>query len=317
MLMAAAAALPATVLSQEPVLVDAHLSPTRATVGDRLTLSVTIEHERDTAIEPPGAEAAFAPLELVEATPPEMRSLGHGRAETRLTFILTAFQTGDLTVPPLAIQYRDGGGDVGSLVTPALALVVDSVIPSGQAPEEIRDLKPQAVLAGGGVPAWVWATLVTAGCLIVTLATYLLMRYALREPVPEPSDPPRPQPPDEIARAELDRLAGLDPQGPDQLRECYRRLAACLRRYLSDRFGFPAFAMTTQELERRMRELGVETWPARLISGLLQECDAVQFAQYVPAPERARADLITAHEIVELTRPKGAPTEGVEAKGSG
>jgi hypothetical protein len=316
-LLIAAAALPLTAFAQEPVVVDAHLSPTRATVGDHLTLSVTVEHEADTTIELPGAEAAFAPLELVEATPPEVHSLGDDHAETRLTFVLTAFQTGDLTVPPLAIDYRTGGGDVASLTTPSLPLVVDSVIPSGQTPDEIRDLKPQAALAGAGVPVWVWATLVTAGCLIVTAATYVVMRYALREPEAEPPAPPPPQPPDETARAELDRLAGLDPQGPNELRESYRHLAACLRRYLSDRFGFPAFAMTTQELEGRMRELGVETWPARLIGGLLQECDAVQFAKYVPAPERARTDLTTAYEIVELTRSRSAPPEEVEAKEGG
>lgn len=317
---AALAALLAAVLSstaasqaQQPVLANARLDPSRATVGDRITLTVTIHHEARTTIETPETGIGFGALALVEAPPPETQPLGGGLLETRLAFVLAAFQTGDLTVPALTIDYRDPQGREGSLATPALPLLIESVIPAGEDAEDIRDLKPQAVLSGG-TPAWVWATLITTGFIIVTLLTYGLMGYALRETEPPPVSPPPPPPPHEVARAELDRLSSLNLGQAEEVQQYYQGLASCLRRYLSERFGFPAFAMTTHELEQRMTDLGVETWPARLVSGLLQECDAVQFAQYLPAPERAQADLTTAYEIVELTQPRAVPDEEMKAQ---
>ena len=38
------------------------------------------------------------------------------------------------------------------------------------------------------------------------------------------------------------------------------------------------------------------------MAGLLNQCDAVVFAQYRPAPDRADADLTAAYEIVEMSR---------------
>jgi hypothetical protein len=81
--------------------------------------------------------------------------------------------------------------------------------------------------------------------------------------------------------------------------EHYRLLGACIRRYLTQRFGFPAVALTTGELERYMEARGVERWPARLVVGLLNECDAVIYARYVPAAPRVEADNAMAYEIVD------------------
>ncbi len=316
---AALAALLAAVLlsaspsrAQQPLLASARLEPSRATVGDRITLTVAVQHEPATTIVAPETGARFGALALVEAAPPETHSLGDGLVETRLAFVLTAFQTGDLTLPALTIDYRDAQGRNGSLTTPALPLSIESVIPPGDDAGDIRDLKPQAVLSGG-TPAWVWAPLVVAGFVIVTALAYALMGFGLREPEFSSPLPPPSLPPHEVARAELDRLSSLDLSRPEGMRQYYQGLASCLRRYLSERFGFPAFAMTTQELQQRMTDLGVERWPARLVGGLLQECDSVQFARYLPASERARADLTTAYEIIDLTQPRAAPDEEMEA----
>ena len=65
-----------------------------------------------------------------------------------------------------------------------------------------------------------------------------------------------------------------------------------------------AFAMTTRELGDQILNRGVDRWQARLVSGLLSQCDAVVFAGYRPALERADTDLTAAYEIVEMSRPQ-------------
>ena len=79
----------------------------------------------------------------------------------------------------------------------------------------------------------------------------------------------------------------------------YRALAFAVRRHLAEQYGFPARALTASELERRMEAEGLDRWQARLVAGLLENCDAVVYAGYRPAPERRRHDLTMAREIVE------------------
>ena len=92
--------------------------------------------------------------------------------------------------------------------------------------------------------------------------------------------------------------------------DCARLLRVPLghvRGYLTERFGFPAFALTTAELQAQMTSRGIDRWQARLAGGLLAQCDAVMYAHYRPAAERADADLTAAYEIVEMSRPADEP----------
>jgi hypothetical protein len=68
--------------------------------------------------------------------------------------------------------------------------------------------------------------------------------------------------------------------------------------------------MTRTELQREMSRAGIDRWPARVTANLLEQCDAVQFAGFVPPPERREADLTAAYEIVEITS-ADAEVEGV------
>ena len=88
-------------------------------------------------------------------------------------------------------------------------------------------------------------------------------------------------------------LIDSDPVG------AYRTLSSVVRGALGSKYGFPASSLTTPELKRRMESAGVDRWQARLVGGLLEECDAVVYAGYRPAGERRNADLNMAREIVE------------------
>ena len=132
------------------------------------------------------------------------------------------------------------------------------------------------------------------------------MRNTLLRPPPAIASTPIAAPEDAAGR-ELDAIAADQLLDKGEAQAYYGRIAACLRQYLSRRFDIPAVAMTPAELEGRLEALGVGRWPTRLATNLLQQCEAVQFAQYEPARERAEADLSTAYEVVELTRPDGQP----------
>jgi len=114
---------------------------------------------------------------------------------------------------------------------------------------------------------------------------------------------------EDIARAALDELAAGGIPSLRTLKDYYAALSVVVRRYLTARFEFPAFALTTAEMEGRMTGEGIDRWQARLVTGLLVECDAVRYAQYIPAQQRARDDLGLAYEIVEVGRPQPVVAE--------
>jgi hypothetical protein len=104
--------------------------------------------------------------------------------------------------------------------------------------------------------------------------------------------------PPEMAHGPVRGLGGAEALLADDPVGAYRRLATAVRTVLSERYGFPASALTTGELQHRMEAEGVDRWQARLVGGLLEECDAVVYAGYRPAIERREADLTMAREIV-------------------
>ena len=129
------------------------------------------------------------------------------------------------------------------------------------------------------------------------------------EPMAESISPPDEElEPEDQARAALDR-AGVEFAELRDHVSYYAAIALAIRDYLTERYGFPAFALTTGELDHEMQRRGIDRWQTRLVNGLLTQCDASVYARYSPALERADADLTSAYEIVEMNRPSPSPRE--------
>ena len=279
-------------------LVSATLTPQTATVGDRLTLTIVVDHDADTTAEGPGFAGDFGGLEVVDVQKPATVAVGE-RQRTTLVYTLTAFRTGDVLVPPVDVTLRAPGG-TGTLTTDALRVSIKSVLAPGDT--SLRPLKPQLDL-GDDAPTPLLPAAVVAGFAALTACGYLLFRRAaaLRPPpVPVAVTPVVVRRPQEIARAALDEIgaSGLAASDPG---EYYSRIAAVVRRYLSDRFAFPAFSMTRRELERHMQSADMDRWVGRVTANLLEQCDGAEFAGVVQAMERRDADLTAAYEIVAIT----------------
>lgn len=280
-----------------PAIVSATVDPTRATVGDRITLTIIVDHDPATTVEGAGFGADVGAFEVVAVAPP--RTGAHnGGSRTTIAYALTAFRTSDLTIPPQSIAYRGPDGS-GTIATDAIAVTIVSVLAPGDA--DLRPLKPQIDLTDPPPPPFVPVLFVASMVALMAFGFVLMRRAAAIRPltvgaieiVHEPSA-------HDIARASLDAIATGDLAATD-VAEYYARIAATVRVYLSTRFAFPAYAMTRSELERGASAAGIDRWPARLIANLLEQCDAVEFAAFRPAPERRAADLTAAYETVELT----------------
>lgn len=268
------------------------LAPATATVGDRLTLTIVVDHDEGSTVEGPGFGADFSGLEAVEIAPPRTERRD-GRLRTTLDYTLTAFATGFFTVPALPVE-ADGPDGAVTLETPPQTVNIESVLGPGET--DLRPLKPQLEI-GEEAPSPLSPALIVALFAVLTAFGYALVRRAIAERprTTVTAAPATPLTAHERARASLGALP------PDDVQAYYAGLAATVRRYLSERFAFGAYAMTRTEMERGMAGVGIDRWPARLTANLLEQCDAVVFAGFRPPRERIEADLTAAYEIVALT----------------
>jgi hypothetical protein len=256
-------------------------------------------------IEGPRFGDNFGGFEIVEAPPPQRTTTA-----TTVTYTLAAFETGEITLPPLEVRWRGEGG-AGTLTTEPSSVDVRSVLTAGD--EALRPLKPQLSLSDGAPAAIVPVTFVVVFVVLTIFGYWLIWRAVASKPE-EPPAVEAPLSAAERARLSLDELAVS--RGELDVKEHYARLAEVVRGYLSERFGFPGYAMTRREMERGMGRAGIDRFVSRVTANLLEQCDAVQFAGFRPPPERVEADVIAAYEVVRMTEEAGdeAPPTGGEAR---
>ena len=289
--------------AQSPANLTAAIDRDTVTVGDRIRVTVTLTLPADAQADLVAVEQQFGDLELLLVGLAQDTLLPDGRREVKGTYEVAAFRTGGTQVPPLTVPVRLAGGENLVPVTAPLPVTVQSVIPPGEDPTDVRDLKAQMSFPIVSGISQRKVALIVAAVALTLAAALILLRWLRRPRAVVTPLPVRPPSPEAIARAELDRIAGLGLLEKGDLKQFHALLAACIRRYLTARYNFPAFALTTTELRRYMQDYGVGRWQARLVGGLLTESDAVNFAQYVPARTRCEANLEMAYQIVDAGEP--------------
>jgi hypothetical protein len=287
-----------------PDVVDMQVNlPDRLTVGDRLNYVITIE--ADAGVDFTLVQSSLPDvLEVVGTPTTTSRPIVGGRVQVVMTVQLAVFAPGPITVPPITLRYFGQDIEGGDLQTPPSQFNVTSVLSNDPAVPQPRDLKPQAEI-GVSAPSWILPALGASLATLALVAALLFVR--LRAVKQRAAYVPAPMAtedlPEDRARVVLDTAgAGFSLDG-DYI-EYYSSIGVTVRRYLTERYGFPAFALTTRELESEMLRRGLDRWQVRVASGLLEQCDSVVYASYRPAAERADADLTAAYEIVEMSRPQ-------------
>jgi hypothetical protein len=268
---------------------DVTVDRTEVTVGQRIVVSVLLRLPETSQPDLADLEQQFGDLDVLVIGLPVEQSIGGGVKEIRTRYEVAAFALGGTQVPALTIPFVNADGSSGAVTSAAIPVNVLSVIPPGADAAEIRDLKPQIALPfNAGVSRNTVLAAAGARAAMTRLAAagmWWLWRRQRPAAAPVVVGPAGASP-DSVARAELDRIAALGLIEQGDLVTFHALLAACVRRYLSERYDFPAFAMTTSELRTRMEQFGVGRGQAR---------------RYNPAPARAESNLSMAYEIVALT----------------
>ena len=265
------------------------LSQSSSLIGEHILMQVQVTAPEGATVElTPGTESwmgvDLVQVESVSQTP---------QAEGVLWFIearVAPFLPGNLEFAPTVSVIQ--GSEATTLVLPPVRLAVVWTLPA-DAELVLTPLAPPVEIPGAESP-WLrpaMAGSVLVGCVLLAAVIYVVGRWAGRAMRNTPEVVAIPQVPATLEGAE--QLIDSDPVG------AYRLMSSVVKTELAKRYGVRATALTTTELRRRL-ESGGDRWQARLVYGLLEECDSVIYAGYRPAAERRQADLTMAREIVEV-----------------
>jgi hypothetical protein len=297
--MIAAAALavlaPRAAMAQAPRVRTA-LDTTLVSVGDRLQLTVTVEHTPGGSVVWPDS-LSLEPFEILGAellAPTEIE----GRAVTGVRLTLTIFELGDLEIPSFDFNVQGPDGSATLVSSDPYGVTVQSVgLDEGG---DIRAIRGPLGIPIGVIYVLPWLLLLVA---LGLLAFWLWRRRRGGDDSATRRSVIIPRLPHEEAYEALDRLEASDLLQRAEIKEYHIRVSEIIRTYVEGRFDVFALEMTTGEVMEGLRETGLDDDVLAAFDGFLSRCDLVKFAKLRPAPDASRRVLDTARELVDRTRP--------------
>jgi len=289
-LVIAAVPLATGTLAQEVPADRVELSQPSAFIADRVQATFHVMVPAEATVEVTPGTPSWAGVELVSIGPPTFVPRG---AQTEWVFeaTLAPFIPGQLRFAP-SVAIISGAEVTSRTLPPVPFTVVPTLGPDD--PLVLTPLPPPLAIAGAESPFLRPALALGVVTVLVVLA--LLSWWLARRGLKRPGAAQAPAASPGRAPALVDAEAAIDADPVT----AYRVMSSVVKSALARRHGLHATALTSTELRRRLEDQGVDRWHARLVGGLLEECDAVIYAGYRPALERRQADLNMAREIVEV-----------------
>lgn len=254
------------------VTVETSVLSAKATVGDEIRVFARVEHPKDVTVEPPSPKSAVAPFELkrVEVAP---FATGKNRVRETFVLVLTSFEPGNLTVPPVEISYEEPTGRRGTVRTDPVSIEIVAVTKEGD--NKLKPIKGPLHVQGGLRDALL-------GALAALLTAVLIFRLWWLHRNRRAVDPEALLPPHERVKRELGRLERSNWLAAGKEKEHYSELADVLRRYLERRFALAAEDLTTNEILSHLKQLEITKENVELAREALETADLVKFAKFSP-----------------------------------
>lgn len=274
---------------------------THVTVGDRITLTLTVDHSRATGIIWPDS-LDLAPFEVLQRTTSGPVDAGETSRST-LMLTLTAFEVGTLEIPSFDVVVTGADGTAETLSSNPVGIEVASV--GVDESGDIRDIRGPLTIPLGAFRLLLWILLPLAVAGLLWMAARRLR--SRRGEAPTPAIGPLPRPAHVVALEALDALgrAGLLERG--QVKEFHIEASEILRAYVSARFGVGAPEMTTYEVGAALAAAQVDARFREGLGAFLDQCDLVKFAKVRPGPDASRQVLALGRRIVLDSAPAPEP----------
>jgi len=282
--------------------VTTNVDTTLVTVGDRITVTVSVEHPTGTQVVWPDS-VDLSPFEVLDARLTPTTTVAGG-ARTSAVITVTAFELGELELPSLDLEVVSADGTSEMLRTDRFGIEVLSV--GADEGGDIRGIRGPLSIPIGVIILVGWLLVL----LVLALLLYAFWRYRRRRGAKaEPGKPRAPPVPAWVAAlAALDEVEASPMLQRGEVKEYHITVSEIVRRYVEERFHVDALEMTTKEVMAGLEKARVDAAFRQGFGRFLDQCDMVKFAKVRPDGDACRAVLALGRELVEGSIPvEGAP----------
>jgi hypothetical protein len=241
-------------------------TPETLTVGDVVEVRVVVTHSKDTQVTPD--TVSLPEIFSLRGTQHTATVSGNSVIET-WTYQIAVFEPGKHTIPESRLRQRLAEGNAVIHPMPAIMLSVVSLLPATAS--VVGTLKPLLEIS---LPRWLW--LIAMGCLALC-AWGLWARYRNRQ-IPLNGVATPALSPKEDAMAAIDTLATSGAIERGDYAMVYSRIPDILKRFLSRHYGQKMQEMTSSEVIKTLRNMGLDPWIHTDIQRLFSQSDYVKFA---------------------------------------
>lgn len=283
--------------AQEENSISASLTviPGEYTVGDPISLEITINHPADSHVLIPELDSEWGEFIVHSQSAPVSITTEDGSKSTSQVLDVRLFAPGDYTTPLIPFTVVSADGQLIETVLETVPVSISSVLVEGD--EALRDIKPQADLPYLVILPWLIAAAILATG--AAIAFWLIRR---RRAVLTASDIDL-RLPHEVALDRLDRIERLDLPNAGRFKEHYTMVSDCVRIYVERAFDIPVMERTTSEIQHSILQTPITPPTSREFLSLLDESDLVKFSKFAPDAASARQALTTGRHIVMETKP--------------
>lgn len=286
--------LPAFSLFAQEIRVTASTDTTDYLIGDQIKYSLIINADKDVYIINPFFRDTLKSVDVIKISDPIVTENEKGKT-IKYESILTRFDSSQVTIPPIKIEYRTKGDTtLKSILSNPVTFNVHTLKVSMQ--EEIKDIKPPIRLFN-------YLYLIYAGIvLILLIAGYFIYRkYFKNKPQPVIKAEEEKILSHQLALRKLDELEREELWQKGFVKEYHTRITEIIREYFEKQFNLPALERTTTDSLNLLRRHPQGKKVLDITSQFLNNADLVKFAKYTPLENVNREMMTQARDIVTKT----------------
>lgn len=268
-------------------------------IGDFINYKITVNYDDKIKLFNPVLRDSLLNVEVIRADSPVRQKAEEGN-RTEFNFIVAKYDSGDVTIPPVAVLYQVQGDTVVKTAFTNPVTFTVHTLPVEQN-LDIKDVKEPLKIPLDWKVILLWFFI---GLAAVLLAYFLYRKYLKKKALKEAKKEIITIPPHVKALKSLQELKKKQLWQKGYIKEYHSEITEIIRKYFEDQFFLPALEMPTSEMmEQLIKRREVESILDTTRS-FLNNADMVKFAKFKPMDTVNEEMMNQAVEIINKTRPR-------------
>ncbi len=268
--------------NSQPISVTTHITPDALTLGDVATYTVAVKHDADIRPSAPDIKLANG-LEFIEKGESPPRTI-NGQIVNDYWYKLRVDDVGKLTLSPTTVFFdapdqKESGKTIrGTIIAAATTVEVQSLLATHGSPDGVRDIKPLEEISAPWIH-YFWMAL--AAFALSGLFIFASRRWKSSRPSRQLSSAAvSALTPEQLIHKELAALRDKGWIRVGRIQDYFFELSEIFRRYLENRYQFPAREWTTEEITDHFKNFPDLSENLKLQARtILMQTDRVKFAK--------------------------------------